>query len=85
MYWANILLMEGCLSRSSAEEGSCYKSENWISPELAKPFIKGIIKQGHESVLEMAQIVLEIEVDNEFTTHKFFERMPTFFGSIRTY
>lgn len=44
-----------------------YKTEDWISPESARPFIKGIIKRGHESVLEMAQVVLEIEVDSEFT------------------
>jgi thymidylate synthase ThyX len=77
--------MEGRLSRSSAVEGSCYKSETWISPESDKPFIKGIIKEGHESVLEMAQTVLEIEVDSEFTMHKFFERIPTFFSIILTY
>ncbi|MBW1931556.1 MAG: FAD-dependent thymidylate synthase [Deltaproteobacteria bacterium] len=56
----------------------CYKSEDRISTESAKPFIKGIIKRGHESVLEMAQCVLEIEVDSEFTMHKFFERIPRF-------
>ena len=56
----------------------CYKSEDRISTESAKPFIKGIIKRGHESVLEMAQVVLEIEVDSELTMHKFFERIPRF-------
>ncbi|MCD6197050.1 MAG: FAD-dependent thymidylate synthase [Deltaproteobacteria bacterium] len=56
----------------------CYKSEDRISLESARPFIKGIIKRGHESVLEMAQIVLEIEVDSELTMHKFFERIPRF-------
>ncbi|MEA1867647.1 MAG: FAD-dependent thymidylate synthase [Thermodesulfobacteriota bacterium] len=56
----------------------CYKSEDRISEESARPFIKGIIKRGHESVLEMAQIVLEIDVDSELTMHKFFERIPRF-------
>lgn len=56
----------------------CYKSEDRISAESARPFIKGIIKRGHESVLEMAQVVLEIEVDSELTMHKFFERIPRF-------
>ena len=56
----------------------CYKSEDRISTESARPFIKGIIKRGHESVLEMAQVVLEIEVDSELTMHKFFERIPRF-------
>ncbi len=56
----------------------CYKSEDKITPESAVPFIKGIIRRGHESVLEMAQIVLRIEVDSEATMHKFFERIPRF-------
>ncbi len=56
----------------------CYKSEDKISPESAKPFIKGIIRRGHESVLEMAQIVLKVEVESEVILHKFFERVPRF-------
>ncbi len=56
----------------------CYKSEDKISPESAIPFIKGIIKRGHESVLEMASIVLEVSVDGESIMHKFFERIPRF-------
>jgi len=56
----------------------CYKSEDRITKDSAIPFIKGIIKRGHESVLEMAQIVLEIRVDSEAIMHKFFERIPRF-------
>ena len=56
----------------------CYKSEDRISPDSAGPFIEGIIKRGHESVLEMAQIVFEVVVDTESTMHKFFERIPRF-------
>ncbi len=56
----------------------CYKSEDKISAESAVPFIKGIIKRGHESVLEMANIVLEVSVDGESIMHKFFERIPRF-------
>ncbi len=56
----------------------CYKSEDKITPESAIPFIKGIIKRGHESVLEMASIVLEVSVDGESIMHKFFERIPRF-------
>ncbi len=56
----------------------CYKSEDKITPESAVPFISGIIKRGHESVLEMAQIVLRVEVESETIMHKFFERIPRF-------
>jgi len=56
----------------------CYKSEDRISPDSAGPFIKGIIKRGHESVLEMGQIVTEVVVDSESTIHRFFERIPRF-------
>ncbi len=56
----------------------CYKSEDKITEQSAVPFIKGIIKRGHESVLEMAQIVLRIQVDSETTMYKFFERIPRF-------
>jgi thymidylate synthase (FAD) len=56
----------------------CYKSEDRISGDSAEPFIRGIIKRGHESVLEMAYFVLQIEVDSEITMHKFFENIPRF-------
>lgn len=56
----------------------CYKSEDRISLDSAGPFIKGIIKRGHESVIEMAQIVVEVVVDSESTMYKFFERIPRF-------
>ncbi|NDY43435.1 FAD-dependent thymidylate synthase [Dissulfurirhabdus thermomarina] len=61
----------------------CYKSEDRISPASAVPFIRGIIQRGHESVLEMAQLVLEVEVDGESTVQKFFERIPRFFQADR--
>ncbi len=59
----------------------CYKSEEKISAESAVPFIKGIISRGHESVIEMGQIVMEVLVESESTMHRFFERIPRFFQS----
>lgn len=56
----------------------CYKSEDKITHESSVPFIQGIIKRGHESVLEMAQFVLEVEVESETTMNKFFSRIPKF-------
>ena len=36
---------------------TCYKSENLITEETAVPFIQGILKSGHESVIEHANVI----------------------------
>lgn len=36
---------------------TCYKSENMITDETAVPFINGILKSGHESVIEHANVI----------------------------
>ena len=36
---------------------TCYKSENLITNETAIPFIQGILKSGHESVIEHANVI----------------------------
>lgn len=36
---------------------TCYKSENLITEETAIPFISGILKSGHESVIEHANVI----------------------------
>ena len=36
---------------------TCYKSENLITDETAIPFINGILKSGHESVIEHANVI----------------------------
>lgn len=36
---------------------TCYKSENMITNETAVPFINGILKSGHESVIEHANVI----------------------------
>ncbi len=56
----------------------CYKSEDKITLDSAGPFIKRIIERGHESVLEMAHLVMEITVESNSIMHKFFERIPRF-------
>lgn len=56
----------------------CYKSEDKISAESAIPFIKGIIKRGHESVIEMANLVMEITAPEERFYHDFFVHIPRF-------
>ncbi|MGQ9499445.1 MAG: FAD-dependent thymidylate synthase [Dissulfurimicrobium sp.] len=61
----------------------CYKSEDRISPGSAEKFITSIIERGHESVLEMAQLVFEIILDTEIPMIKFFEVIPSFCRSNR--
>lgn len=61
----------------------CYKSEDRISTGSAEKFIKGIVERGHESVLEMAQFVLDITLDTEAPMAKFFEVIPGFCKSDR--
>jgi thymidylate synthase (FAD) len=56
----------------------CYKSEDKISPESAEPFIRGIIKHGHNSVTEMAVLTLRVVYDSESVASQFFNLMPKF-------
>jgi thymidylate synthase (FAD) len=61
----------------------CYKSEEKISEGSAQAFIKGIIQRGHESVLEMGNIVLDVKVDGESAIQKFFAVIPRFLRADR--
>lgn len=45
----------------------CYKSENSITSESARKFVKNIIKSGHESVLEHEKITVRIICDRGVT------------------
>jgi thymidylate synthase (FAD) len=56
----------------------CYKSEDKISPESAEPFIRSIIKHGHNSVTEMAVITLKIAYDSESFASQLFQLLPKF-------
>ncbi len=62
----------------------CYKSEDKITAESAPPFIKGIIKRGHESVIEMAQVVMRVRAGSAEPFHEFFELIPRFCQASRT-
>jgi thymidylate synthase (FAD) len=52
----------------------CYKSESKIGPDTYKDFIRGLIKRGHESVLEhdniTAKIVCDRGVTHEIVRHR---------------
>jgi len=56
----------------------CYKSEDKITPESAEPFIRNIIKHGHNSVTEMAVLTLKVLYDTEAIATQFFNLMPKF-------
>ena len=56
----------------------CYKSEDKITPDSAEPFVRSIIKHGHNSVTEMAVLTLKIQYDSESFASKFFNLMPKF-------
>jgi thymidylate synthase (FAD) len=56
----------------------CYKSEDKISPESAEPFIRNIIRHGHNSVTEMAALTLNILYDSESFASQFFQLLPKF-------
>ncbi len=43
----------------------CYKSEELISEESALPFVSKIAAHGHNSVLEMAVVTLEVQAQKE--------------------
>lgn len=52
----------------------CYKSEGRITQETAEPFIAGLIRRGHESVLEHVSITMKVICDravaNEIVRHR---------------
>jgi thymidylate synthase (FAD) len=56
----------------------CYKSEDKITRESAEPFIRNIIKHGHNSVTEMAVLTLRVFYDTEAIVSQFFNLMPKF-------
>ncbi len=62
----------------------CYKSEDKITPESAEPFIRNIIKHGHNSVTEMAVLTLKVLYDNESIATQFFNLLPKFLLVDRT-
>jgi len=58
----------------------CYKSEAKITPESAGPFIRNIVKSGHNSVTEMAVCTIKVTLDARAMMERFFEAGPKFFS-----
>ena len=57
----------------------CYKSEDKITPESAPPFIRRILKHGHNSVAEMAVLTLKIDLDSDAMSAQLFAAQPKYF------
>lgn len=55
---------------------TCYKSEDKITPESAAKFVAGIVKRGHEAMLEHASMTVKFIVDrgvsHELVRHRLF-------------
>lgn len=57
----------------------CYKSEDKITSESAPPFIRRILKHGHNSVTEMAVLTLKMDLDSEALAVQLFSAQPKYF------
>lgn len=57
----------------------CYKSEAKITPESTGPFIRNIVKSGHNSVTEMAVCTIKVTLDSRAMMERFFEAVPKYF------
>ena len=56
----------------------CYKSEERMGPGTAEPFIRGIIKRGHEAVLEHSSITVRFVCDRGVTHEIVRHRMSSY-------
>ncbi|MBI5557953.1 MAG: FAD-dependent thymidylate synthase [Deltaproteobacteria bacterium] len=69
---------QGLAVRIEACGRLCYKSEDKISADSAPPFIRRILKHGHNSVAEMAVVTLKINVDRESDVVQLFAVLPKY-------
>ena len=57
---------------------TCYKSENKISPESASRFVRSIVKNGHEAMLEHAGLTVRFTVDRGVSHELVRHRLASF-------
>jgi thymidylate synthase (FAD) len=65
--WGFMTCPLGILQLLEGAGRTCYKSEDKITDESAEGFVRGIIKRGHESVLEHVSISVRIITDRGVT------------------
>jgi thymidylate synthase (FAD) len=80
---ASVEILDGLDSKSMAmriEECGrlCYKSEDKITENSAEPFVRGIIKHGHNSVMEMAALTLKVTIDSDSLAAQFLGVIPKY-------
>lgn len=63
----NVIEPQNIIQSLEAYGRVCYKSEDRTNAETAGPFIKRIIKSGHESVIEHEKITVKIVCDRGVT------------------
>ncbi len=56
----------------------CYKSEDRITPESAIPFVAKMAEHGHNSVLEMGVLTLQVDCDDPADIHSLFRCQPRY-------
>lgn len=56
----------------------CYKSEDKITADSAPPFIRRILKYGHNSVAEMAVLTVKVDIDSESLAAQLYATLPKF-------
>lgn len=66
------------LQRIEAAGRTCYKSERKITPQSAVPFVKSIVKNGHESVIEHESISIRFICDRGVTHELVRHRLAAF-------
>lgn len=71
-------IMEGFLSHIERAGRTCYKSEDKITDDSAKEFVRKIIKLGHESVIEHCSITARFICDRGVTHELVRHRLASF-------
>jgi thymidylate synthase (FAD) len=69
---------QSLITRIEACGRICYKSEDKISQDSAGPFVKGIIKHGHNSVMEMGVFTLKVAVANDEDVTRLYGTIPKY-------
>ena len=57
---------------------TCYKSEDKITPESSRKFIRGLIKRGHEAMIEHASMTVKFTVDRGVSHELVRHRLASF-------
>ena len=68
--WEQSAGLEGVYKQIERVGRVCYKSENKITEDSAKPFVDRMIKSGHGAMLEFGTIYLRIPIEEYKKNYK---------------